>query len=256
MRNRKVIPFIAASILTLGLAWAQADPHHPDPGQTPAPPSTPSSQMPPAVQAPGGMNNPTFPGMPQGMNMMQMMQGATSQQGMGMMGQSLMMLEGAPFEQAFLSMMIPHHRTAIDMARKVLARTQDPQIRGWANAIIRDQEREISQMKGLLGVLGGTNLAAQRTMTQAMANMTQTPGPGNMTQSQGASGMMQTLQTPASLERDFLQAMVSHHLQAVEMATMALQKAQNPVIVKLASDIVRAQAQEVYEMRVKLASLR
>lgn len=253
MRNRKVIPFIAASILALGLAWAQADPHHPDPGQTPAPPSTPSSQMLPAVQAPGGMNNPASPGMSQGMNMMQ---GATSQQGVGMMGQSLMMLEGAPFEQAFLSMMIPHHRTAIDMARKVLARTQDPQIRGWANAIIRDQEREIAQMKGLLGVLGGTNLAAQRMMTQTMANMMQTPGPGNMTQSQGASGMMQTPRTPASPERDFLQAMVSHHLQAVEMATMALQKAQNPVIVKLASDIVRAQVQEVYEMRVKLASLR
>lgn len=228
---------LAASALT-GFALAQADPHHPEN----APATQNSMQMP--------MN---------GQGMMQMMQGMMGQ--MGMMGQGLMMLQGAAFEQAFLSMMVPHHRSAVTMARDILSKTQDAQIREWANAIIRDQEREINQMRTLLGALGGTNLAAQSAMTQGMSSM-QNQGMGNM-QNQGRGNMqnqgmgaMQTPQTPASPERAFLGAMIAHHLQAVEMATLALQKAQNPAIVKLASDIVVAQAREIYQMRIKLASMR
>ncbi|MDX2004156.1 MAG: DUF305 domain-containing protein [Meiothermus sp.] len=261
----------------VGFTLAQADPHHPD--TTPATQNqnaTPAQLLPmPSGTAQMPMGQQGMMPMAQMMQMMQMMQGMMGQGQMGMMGSGLMMLEGAPFEQAFLSMMIPHHRAAVTMARDVLGKTQDPQIRGWANAIIRDQEREISQMRTLLGALGGTNLAAQRMMTQGMAQgMAQGMGMGGMMPNQGAGGMMQApgsgnmMQTPASgntaqapqapvsPERAFLQAMIPHHLQAIEMATLALQKAQNPVIVKLASDIVRSQAQEVYQMRLKLASLR
>ncbi|MBF6595844.1 MAG: DUF305 domain-containing protein [Thermaceae bacterium] len=254
----------------IGFSLAQSDPHHPE--QTPAPtPSTQPKLLPP-LPTPGGAINPGQPGINQGqsgmmggqqspMNMMQMMQGMMNQMGMGLTGQGLGVLEGAPFEQAFLSMMIPHHRTAVAMARDILNKTQDEQIRGWASAIIRDQEREISQMRTLLSTLGGTNLAAQRAMTQSGMGQNSSTGMGqnsstaNTAQS-GSDSMMQPSQTPASPERVFLEAMIPHHLQAIQMATLALQKAQNPVIVKLASEIVVAQAQEVYQMRLKLASLR
>ncbi|WP_299430133.1 DUF305 domain-containing protein [uncultured Meiothermus sp.] len=254
----------------VGLTLAQADPHHPD-----TTPATQNQNAAPAQLLPMPGGTAQTPMGQQGMmpmaQMMQMMQGMMGQGQMGMAGSGLMMLEGAPFEQAFLSMMIPHHRAAVTMARDVLGKTQDSQIRAWANAIIRDQEREISQMRALLGALGGTNLAAQRMMTQGMTQgmgmggmmpnqgaggMMQAPGSGNMMQSPATGNAAQAPQAPVSPERAFLQAMIPHHLQAVEMATLALQKAQNPVIVKLASDIVRAQAQEVYQMRLKLASLR
>lgn len=258
---KRQLVLLAATAL-IGFSLAQSDPHHPD--QTPGSTSVTQPKTLPAVQAPGTTNNPNPSGMSQGqsgmmtgqqgmMQMMQMMQGMIGQMGMGMGGQGLMMLEGAPFEQAFLSMMIPHHRTAVTMAREVSSKTQDEQIRGWANAIIRDQEREIGQMRTLLSALGGTNLAAQRSMTQG--NMMQNSSPDTM-QGSGADTMMQTPQASISADQTFLEAMIPHHLQAIQMATLALQKARNPVILKLASEIVVAQAQEVYQMRLKLASLR
>lgn len=158
--KRQLALFAVTALASFSLA--QTDPHHPE--TAPATQNTTQSQ---ALPMPGGAAQ-----MPMA-QMMQMMQ--------GMMGSGLMMLEGAPFEQAFLSMMVPHHRAAVTMARDVLGKTQDAQIRGWANAIIRDQEREINQMKALLVALGGTNLAAQRAMTQGM---------GGMIPNQGAGGMM------------------------------------------------------------------
>lgn len=249
--KRQLALFAVSALASFSLA--QTDPHHPE--TAPATQNTTQSQ---ALPMPGGAAQ--MP-MAQMMQMMQMMQ--------GMMGSGLMMLEGAPFEQAFLSMMVPHHRAAVTMARDVLGKTQDAQIRGWANAIIRDQEREINQMKALLVALGGTNLAAQRAMTQGMGGMmpdqgaggmmqgmTQAPAPGGMMQNPATGNATQAPQAPVSPERAFLQGMIPHHVQAIEMATLALQKARNPAIVKLASDIIRTQAQEVYEMRLKLASLR
>lgn len=251
--KRQLVLLVTAALI--GFSLAQSDPHHPDQAPTP---SVQPEVLPP-VPAPGGTVNPGQPGMNQGQSgmmggqqaTMQMMQGMMAQ--MGMTGQGLGTLEGAPFEQAFLSMMIPHHRTAVSMARGILNKTQDGQIRGWASAIVRDQEREIGQMRTLLNTLGGTNLAAQRAMTQS--GMGQNSSTANTAQA-GSDSMMQPSQTPASPERAFLEAVIPHHLQAIQMATLALQKAQNPVIVKLASEIVVAQAQEVYQMRLKLASLR
>lgn len=50
----------------------------------------------------------------------------------------------------FLAMMIPHHQGAIDMAKIVLLRTQDPRIRNLAQSIITEQQYEIELMRSML----------------------------------------------------------------------------------------------------------
>jgi uncharacterized protein (DUF305 family) len=50
-------------------------------------------------------------------------------------------------DRAFVTMMAPHHQGAIDMARIYLREGKDPEIRGMAEKIIADQEREIGEFK-------------------------------------------------------------------------------------------------------------
>lgn len=50
-------------------------------------------------------------------------------------------------DQDFVGMMIPHHQGAIDMAKVELQYGKDPMLRRMANKIIKDQQKEIAQMK-------------------------------------------------------------------------------------------------------------
>lgn len=50
----------------------------------------------------------------------------------------------------FLRMMIPHHQSAIDMARVVLEQGDDPKVKIIAKQVIADQEAEIAEIRTLL----------------------------------------------------------------------------------------------------------
>lgn len=50
----------------------------------------------------------------------------------------------------FVTMMMPHHQGAIDMAKAVLLNTQDPGLRNLALGIIAEQQNEINVMRAWL----------------------------------------------------------------------------------------------------------
>lgn len=54
----------------------------------------------------------------------------------------------------FLLMMIPHHQSAVDMARASLEGMDDPEASALAKLVIESQEGEIKTMKAMLSRLG------------------------------------------------------------------------------------------------------
>ncbi len=67
-------------------------------------------------------------------------------QSMGMMDpQELANRE--PFDRAFIDAMIPHHQSAIEMARVALENSDNPKIKELAENIASAQQKEIEQMK-------------------------------------------------------------------------------------------------------------
>ena len=54
----------------------------------------------------------------------------------------------------FLLMMIPHHQSAVDMSRALLAETDDPEVEAMAQAVIATQEAEIATMRAMLARMG------------------------------------------------------------------------------------------------------
>jgi uncharacterized protein (DUF305 family) len=78
--------------------------------------------------------------VPMSMNMDDMMN-------MGMMMNPEDLAKEDPFDKAFIDNMIPHHQSAIEMAQVALQNTSNPRITELAGNIVRDQRREIAQMK-------------------------------------------------------------------------------------------------------------
>ena len=73
--------------------------------------------------------------------------------GSGMMSDAdmaaLEQASGEAFDQKWTSMMIAHHEGAIDMARQVLASTEDPDVKALAEAIVKAQTEEITTMRAM-----------------------------------------------------------------------------------------------------------
>jgi uncharacterized protein (DUF305 family) len=85
----------------------------------------------------------------------------------GMMGAMQNMMETMPMESSgdadadFLLLMIPHHQSAIDMARAELEHGDDEETRAMAEQIIAAQEAEIAEMRAMLERLGVETPAAE-----------------------------------------------------------------------------------------------
>ncbi|TBH20509.1 DUF305 domain-containing protein [Thermus thermamylovorans] len=137
-------------------------------------------------------------------------------------------------ERAFLSGMIAHHEGALEMARYVLQRGKDEEVRAWAEAILKDQEREIALMRSWLPSLGGLDQAAYGAMRREMA------------------AMLGKLKAAPDPDRAFVELMLQHHQGAVEMALAALTAAKDRRVLDLARDIVLAQAEEMHAFRLWL----
>ncbi len=143
----------------------------------------------------------------------------------------------APYDLQFIDTMSAHHTGAVEMAKMVDGRTQNPHLKKFAADIIRDQEKEIAQMKDWRAKWFAGKPAAMNMEMPGMADSMKMD--------------MAKLSTAKNKDLDlaFIEMMTSHHAGAVLMAKEALQKSEKAEIKTLATQIIKAQEAEIKMMQ-------
>ena len=145
-----------------------------------------------------------------------------------------------PYDLQFIDTMTHHHEGAIEMAQMVLGKTQNDELKKFAQKIIDDQKQEISQMKEWRDKwFGGKPPAKNMEMPGMMDSMKMMSG-DHMKMMGAMSGK--------DFDLHFLGMMTPHHEGAVMMAKDALQKAEHAEIKTLANNIIKAQESEIKKM--------
>lgn len=145
-----------------------------------------------------------------------------------------------PFDQAFIDAMVPHHRSAITMAKAAATRGLTvPELETIANDIVGSQQREIDQMLGWREQWYGS-----RTLGPVLPEVLGIPESELGMDHGGAQEILEA----TDVDMTFADMMIPHHEGAVGMAEAAAEKAQHQEVKELAQEIVAAQEREIAVM--------
>ncbi|MEU4191646.1 DUF305 domain-containing protein [Kribbella sp. NPDC026611] len=146
----------------------------------------------------------------------------------------------------FATMMIPHHRQAVEMADLALKKASNPTVKQLATAVKGAQDPEIQQMSAWLTGWG------QMVPTPGMGHSMPT-GQGMMTEKE-----MTALDksSGAAFDRMWVQMMIKHHQGAIAMAKTEHGSGQSTTATALAKQIETGQTAEIATMQNLLSHLK
>jgi uncharacterized protein (DUF305 family) len=147
-----------------------------------------------------------------------------------------------PFDRAFIDVMVPHHESAIEMAREAKAAgLSQAELVAIADRIVVTQQREIDQMLAWREEwFGPGEPESEQTALQVVGLSAEEAG---MTMHAGE------LSAAADVDKEFATMMIAHHEGAVRMAKIAEERAGHDEIKRLARAIVAAQEREIEVMK-------
>jgi uncharacterized protein (DUF305 family) len=146
---------------------------------------------------------------------------------------------GNATEQAFLEGMVPHHESAVAMARLANDRAEHDEVRHLAEDIISAQNSEIRQMQGLHRRLFGSALKPDPAAHEKL---------GVEAHEAGMDSDLRELRNAKPFDQAFIDMMIPHHQGAIRQARAVLAKAEDAELRRLAAAIVSAQSREIRQM--------
>ena len=144
-------------------------------------------------------------------------------------------------ERAFLEAMIPHHESAIEMARLAKRRAGHRQISELADAIIEAQSSEIRRIARIHRRLSGRKVLPNSDAHQVLGLSAKQAG---MAHDDPAA----KLRRARRFDRAFIDEMIAHHQGAIRMARAVLAQATDEELRSFANGIVSAQSEEIDRM--------
>lgn len=145
-----------------------------------------------------------------------------------------------PYDLQFIDTMTHHHQGALDMAKMAVEKTNNQELKAFAQKIIKDQEKEIAQMKDWREKWYSGKPAAMNMEMPGMSEGMKMMMGDEMKKFEAATGK--------EFDLMFLDMMTPHHQGAITMAKEALTKAEHPEIKTLANQIIKAQEAEIKQM--------
>jgi uncharacterized protein (DUF305 family) len=146
----------------------------------------------------------------------------------------------APYDLQFIDTMAHHHQGAIEMSEMVLKKSNNEELKKFAQKIIDDQRKEIAEMKQWREKWYGARPPAKNMEMPGMMD--------SMKMMQGEDMKMMESAIGKDFDLAFLAMMSPHHEGAVAMAKDAFEKAEHQEIKTLAQNIIKAQDDEIKQM--------
>ncbi len=147
---------------------------------------------------------------------------------------------GNGVDRAFAADMIPHHESAIVMAKIAQQRGKSAFVKQLADDISSSQSKEIAILR-----------REYQALEDAGVKLTSLGVADHM---KGMSDDPAKLKTADPFDAAFMQMMLPHHEGAVVMARAELAQGEDPELKALAQDIIDAQQREIAGMRKQLAA--
>ena len=150
-------------------------------------------------------------------------------------------LKGEAYDEAFIADMLAHHEGALNMAEIAGAATERKEILDLSQAIMQTQAQEIIKMQSLQAEWGYEKTFGGHASHSGMGNEMSGTMMDMGKELEGLKGV--------EFDKKFLELMIEHHQQAVDMAKYADTNASHQEIKDLAKQIVDAQEAEIAQMQ-------
>lgn len=141
---------------------------------------------------------------------------------------------GNGIDRAFVADMIPHHESAVDMAKIAKSRGKSTFVKDLADDIIRTQNAEITTMQSIATRLDEAGVKAESL--------------GIPEHQMGMDNDLAKLRKADPFDREFIDMMIPHHQGAIRMARVQLAKGSDAETKQLATAIIEAQSREINAM--------
>jgi uncharacterized protein (DUF305 family) len=132
----------------------------------------------------------------------------------------------------FATMMIEHHKGAVQMSKVELAKGNNAELKAFAQKVIDDQNREIKLMEEAISTAPKTasknSADFQKALNSSMIAM-----------------MTDTTASYNDIDKDFAAQMIPHHQSAVDMAKAYLDFGQDASFRTLCQNIISSQTEEI-----------